>query len=93
MRRRHETRPHAHGGDRGQRARKKNKPAVGQCIELNTAWYIFYGIKFLNMGRQEVMVTSVGEMQDLIACLNIFNGAAPKQKPVPISFLQQMEVD
>lgn len=45
------------------------------------------------MRRQEVMVTSVGEMQDLIACLNIFNGAAPKQKPVPMSFLQQMEVD
>lgn len=39
------------------------------------------------------MITGVGEMQDLIACLNIFNGAAPKQKPASMSFLQQMEVD
>lgn len=39
------------------------------------------------------MTTSVGEMQDLIACLNIYNGAAPKPKAAPLSFLQQMEVD
>ena len=45
------------------------------------------------MGRQEIMTTRVGEMQDLIACLNIYNGAAPKPKAAPMSFLQQMEVD
>ena len=39
------------------------------------------------------MITGVGEMQDLIACLNIYNGAAPKAQPAPMSFLQQMEVD
>lgn len=60
---------------------------------MNAAWYIFYGQKFLNMGRQEVMTTRVGEMLDLIACLNIYNGAAPKPKAAPLSFLQQMEVD
>jgi len=39
------------------------------------------------------MTTSVGEMRDLIACLNIFNGAEPKAKTVLTDFLRQMEVD
>jgi hypothetical protein len=45
------------------------------------------------MRRQEIMTTTMGEMQDMIACLNIYNGAAPKAKPVAMDFLQQMEVD
>lgn len=39
------------------------------------------------------MVTSVGEMRDLIACLNIFNGAAPKAKPETMDFFDMLEVD
>lgn len=39
------------------------------------------------------MITRVGEMLDLIACLHIYNGAAPKTKPAPMDFLQQMEVE
>lgn len=39
------------------------------------------------------MTTRIGEMRDLIDCLSIYNGAAIKQKPQAIAFLQQMEVE
>lgn len=39
------------------------------------------------------MNTRVGEMLDLIDCLAIYNGAAPKTKARFMSFAEQMEVD
>lgn len=45
------------------------------------------------MTRQEIMTTRVGEMQDLIACLSIYNGAEPKAQSAAVGFLQQLEVD
>lgn len=43
------------------------------------------------MTKQEIMVTKVGEIKDMISCLAIYNGAAePKQKA--LSFMEQMEV-
>lgn len=32
------------------------------------------------MARQEIMVTRLGEMLDMIACLAIYNGADPKEQ-------------
>lgn len=35
----------------------------------------------MNMSRTEVLLTKVGEMMDMIACLSIYNGAAePKER-------------
>lgn len=30
----------------------------------------------MNMNRQEVMLTKVGEMLDMISCLSVYNGSA-----------------
>ena len=45
------------------------------------------------MNRQEVLTTRVGEMQDLIACLSIYNGADPAPKSAAMGFLEQMGVE
>lgn len=43
------------------------------------------------MTKQEIMVTKVGELRDMISCLAIYSGSArPKQKA--LSFQEQMEV-
>ena len=60
---------------------------------MNAAWYIFHGRKFLNMGRQEVMTTRIGEMLDLIACLHIYNGAPPKEEAAAMNFFDLLEVE
>lgn len=39
------------------------------------------------------MVTTIGEMRDMISCLAIYNGGAKlKQKQENLSFIEQMEV-
>lgn len=45
------------------------------------------------MTKQEIMVTKIGEMRDMISCLAIYNGGAkPKQKQKNLSFIEQMDV-
>ena len=45
------------------------------------------------MTRQEIMVTKVGELKDMISCLAIYNGSAkPKRKQKNLSFVEQMDV-
>lgn len=44
------------------------------------------------MTGREVMVTRVGEMRDMIACLAIYHGADPKPKQKHLSFLETLEV-
>lgn len=45
------------------------------------------------MTRQEILVTKVGEMLDMIACLAIFNGSAkPKKKRKKMSYLEIMQL-
>lgn len=39
------------------------------------------------------MTTRVGEMLDLIACLNIYNGAPPKEKEAAMDFFDLLEVE
>ena len=57
---------------------KKNGQEVK--IELNRSWYLFYGRK-MGMSKQEILVTPFGEMQDMMACMAIFEGrAVPKKK-------------
>lgn len=34
----------------------------------------------LNMTKQETLITKYGEMNDLIACLAIYNGSAKEKK-------------
>lgn len=42
------------------------------------------------MSRQEIMATRYGEMLDLIACLNIHNGAEPKKRKKKWDFQEAM---
>lgn len=45
------------------------------------------------MTKQEIMVTRVGEIKDMISCMTIYNGSAkPKQKQRNLSFIEQMDV-
>lgn len=45
------------------------------------------------MTKQEIMVTKVGELKDMISCLAIYNGSAkPKKKQRNLSFEEQMGV-
>lgn len=39
----------------------------------------FYGLR-LGMSREEINVTRYGEMADLIACLQIYNGGVKQKK-------------
>lgn len=48
-------------------------------MTVSLPWYIFYG-HMLHMQRQETLVTRYGEMNDLISCLAIYNGAAKEKK-------------
>lgn len=43
------------------------------------------------MTKQEIMVTKVGELRDMISCLAIYSGSA-KPKKKTLSFMEQMEV-
>ena len=47
---------------------------------MNLAWYLYYGRK-MNMQRQEILVTLIGEMRDMIACLLIDEGRAEYKAP------------
>lgn len=60
-------------------------------IELTVSWYLFYGRK-MNMNRQEILITPIGEMRDMIACLSIYHGAKPKQQHKKLSFMQTLGV-
>ena len=57
-------------------------------MKLNTAWFIYYGLK-AGMTREEVMNSYPGEVQDMIACMAIENGA--KQK-IKLSFDEAMQL-
>ena len=41
---------------------------------------MFYGRK-LGMSKQEIYVTPIGEMLDMLACLSIYEGSAKPKKP------------
>lgn len=40
---------------------------------------MYYG-RTLNMSKEEILITTVGEMQDMIACMAIVNGVAKEKK-------------
>lgn len=44
---------------------------------MTLAWYLFYG-RQLGMSRSEILCCPVGEMSDMIACMQIANGARQK---------------
>lgn len=44
------------------------------------------------MTRQEIMTTRYGEMLDMIACLNIHNGAEPKKRKKKYTFEEAMQL-
>lgn len=44
------------------------------------------------MSKAEILVTRIGEMRDMIACMAISRGAAPKAKKRKLSFLETLEV-
>ena len=50
-------------------------------MTISLSWYLFYG-HMLNMTRQETLVTKYGEMNDLIACLAIYNGNAKEKHTI-----------
>lgn len=44
---------------------------------MTLAWYLFYG-RQLGMSCREILACPVGELSDMIACMQISNGAQPK---------------
>ena len=42
---------------------------------MNLAWYLFYGRK-LGMSKHEIYWTPIGEMNDMLACLAVYEGTA-----------------
>lgn len=44
------------------------------------------------MEKAEILITPVGEMRDMIACLSIYHGAKPKKIHRKLSFLDTLEV-
>ena len=50
---------------------------------MNLSWYVYYGLR-LGLSRDETEVMRIGEMMDLIACDQIYNGIAEQvQEPMP----------
>lgn len=45
------------------------------------------------MSKAEILITTVGEMRDMLACMAIYQGAKPKKKTRKLSFLETMEVE
>lgn len=45
------------------------------------------------MSKREVLLTTTGEMRDMIACLAIYHGAKPKQKQKKLSFFDTLGVE
>ena len=45
------------------------------------------------MKRREIMATAWGEMLDMIACLNVYNGAELREETVYTNFDAQMGVE
>ena len=43
-------------------------------IELNIAWFIYYCRSKFNMTKEEVLITTYGEMMDMITCYQIDQG-------------------
>lgn len=48
-------------------------------------WFLYYG-RTLGMSKAEILVTTVGEMQDMIACMAIVNGVATEKKKRSMNF-------
>lgn len=50
---------------------------------MNLSWFVYYGLR-LGLTRGETIVLRIGEMMDLIACDQIYNGIAePKNEEMP----------
>lgn len=47
---------------------------------MNRSWWLFYGRR-CGMSKREIMVTTLGEMNDMISCLSIYEGGAEPAKP------------
>lgn len=60
-------------------------------MKIRLSWYLFYG-HMMNMTRQETLVTRLGEMNDLIACLAIYNGTAHEKGDPLQSFERALQM-
>lgn len=59
---------------------------------MTLAWCLFYGRK-IGMSKAEILVTELGEMKDMIACLAIYNGTARfKSRSTVTNFDKTLEV-
>ena len=47
---------------------------------MNRSWWLYYGRK-CGMTKQEIMVTSLGAMSDMVSCVSIFEGGAEPAEP------------
>lgn len=57
---------------------------------MNLSWFVYYGLR-LGLTRGETMVLRIGEMMDLIACDQIYNGVAePKRQQKAYTFDEAM---
>lgn len=48
-------------------------------IDLNKSWFIFYGLQ-LGLPREDTLMMRYGEFMDLLACQQIYSGAASVKK-------------
>lgn len=47
---------------------------------MNRSWWLFYGRR-CGMQTREIMITTYGEMADMISCLSIYEGGAEPAEP------------
>ena len=47
---------------------------------MNRSWFLFYGRR-CGMSTQEIMITTYGEMVDMISCISIYEGGAKPKRP------------
>lgn len=57
---------------------------------MNLSWFVYYGLR-LGLTRDETIVLRIGEMLDLIACDQIYNGIA-EQKTEEMPFDEVMKL-
>ena len=61
-------------------AKGKNNGSGGLIPSL--PWFLYHG-RCLGMSKAEIMITTVGEMSDMVACRMIEAGVAKEKKPKP----------
>lgn len=60
-------------------------------MQLNLSWFLYYG-RLLHMQREEILISTIGEMKSMINAMAISNGMAQPKKP-KLSYDQAMSLE